>query len=99
MKRRIQLRNKIYDVVKLAQTKIILIFDAKYRSFYLENSIYLKLIKIDDVEYYLLKISFLFIKKIDFFKIKKKISDLIYQLNFSKSIKQMHDVISIIHLK
>ena len=99
LKRRMQLRNEIYDVVKLTQVKMILIFDAKHKSPHLESSIYLKLVKVDNVEYYLLKTLFLFIKKIDFFKIKKKINDLIYQLNFSKSIRRMHDVISIIYLE
>ena len=78
---------------------MILIFDKKHRSSRLENSMYFKLTKIENVEYHIFKTFSLSIKKIEFFKIKKKISDLTYQLNFLDHMNRMHDIMSMIHLK
>ena len=61
---------------------MILIFDKKHRSSRFENSMYFKLTKIENIEYHIFKTFSLSIKKIELFKIKKKISDLTYQLNF-----------------
>ena len=75
-----------------------MIFDNKHRFSNLQNSIFLKLIKINDVEYHISKISSFFIKKVNLFKIVKKINDFAYKLEFSTSIK-IYNIISIIHLK
>ena len=72
LKKRKQLRNEIYDVIKLIQVKMILIFDKKHRSSRFENSVYFKLTKIENVEYHIFKTFSLSINKIEFYKIKKK---------------------------
>ena len=71
LKKKKQLKNEIYDIIKFAQIQMIFIFDKKYKSFRFENSMYFKLTKIDDTKYYIFKNFSLFIKKIEFFKIKK----------------------------
>ena len=73
-------------------------FNKKHKSFNLIKSIYIKLTKIERFDYHIFYVFSLFVKKIKSFKIKRKINDLIYQLNLFKTIK-IHDVIFVIHLK
>ena len=56
------------------------------------------MIRIDTSEYYLFETFNLFIKKINSFKILKKIKSLVYKLKLSTFIK-IHSIILIIHLK
>ena len=92
------LRNEIYDAIQLAQTRMTIIYDSKHRTSNLHDSIFLKIIKMSEIDYHILDSSSLSIKKIDSFKIKKKISDLIYQLKLFE-IMRIHDVIFIVHLE
>ena len=57
-------------------------YNVKHRVSNLTKSVYIKIIKIDTSEYYLFKTFNLFIKKIIFFKILKKIKSLVYKLKF-----------------
>ena len=98
IERRTKLRKKIHDAIKFVQTKMTIDFDKKHKSFNLIESIYIKLTKIERSNYYIFHAFSLFVKKIKSFKIKRKINDLIYQLNLFKTIK-IHDVIFVIHLK
>ena len=98
LKNRQQFCSEIYDVIKLTQVKITLIFDNKHQLFNLIDSIYIKLIKSKRLNYYISNASFFSFKKIDFFKIIKKMSDLIYKLKLSISMR-IHNVIFVIHLK
>ena len=59
---------------------------------------YIKLIKIKKSKYYIFQISFLFVKKIELFRILRKISDLTYKLKLLNIIK-IHDIIFIVYLK
>ena len=92
------LRNEIYDAIQLAQTRMIIIYDNKHRTSNLHDSIFLKMIKMSEIDYHIFDSSFLSIKKIDSFKIKKKINDLTYQLKLFE-IMCIHDVISIVHFE
>ena len=92
------LRNEIYDAIQLAQTRMIIIYDNKHRTSNLHDSIFLKMIKMSEIDYHIFDSSFLSIKKIDSFKIKKKINDLTYQLKLFE-IMRIHDVIFIVHLE
>ena len=58
----------------------------------------MKLTKIENVDYHISKTSFLFTKKIDSFKIVKKINDFVYKFEFS-NIMKIHDVIFVIHFE
>ena len=77
---------------------MIIIYDNKHRFSDLHDSIFLKMIKMSEIDYHILDNSFLNTKKIDSFKIKKKINDLTFQLKLSK-IMRIHDVIFIVHLE
>ena len=92
------LRNEIYDAIQLAQTRMIIIYDNKHRTSNLHDSIFLKMIKMSEIDYHILDSSFLSIKKIDSFKIKKKVNDLTYQLELLE-IMRIHDVIFIVHFE
>ena len=92
------LRNEIHDAIQFAQTRMIIIYNSKHRTSNLHNSIFLKMIKMSEIDYHILDSSFLSIKKIDSFKIKKKINDLTYQLKLF-DIMRIHDVIFIVHLE
>ena len=98
IEKRTKLRKKIHDAIKFVQTKMTIDFDKKHKSFNLIESIYIKLTKIERSNYHIFHTFSLFVKKIKSFKIKRKINDLIYQLNLFKTMK-IHDVIFVIHLK
>ena len=53
---------------------------------------------IKNVDYHLFNSLSLSIKKIEFFRIKRKVNDLTYELKLSKHMR-IYNVISIIHLK
>ena len=78
LKRRQEIRNDVNDVIKLAQTRMIIQYDAKHKSSNLSESVYLKMRKTDSSDYHLLKSFSLSIKKIDSFKILTRINDLTY---------------------
>ena len=72
LKTRKIIRNNTFDFIKLIEIKIIIKYNIKYRiSNFIKNA-YLKLIKMRKINYHIFKNSFLFIKKIDFYKIFKK---------------------------
>ena len=98
IEKRTELRKKIHDAIKLVQTKMTIDFDKKHKSPNLIESIYIKLTKIDRSNYHILQSSFLSTKKVNSFKIKRKIDDLTYQLKLLKTMK-IHNVIFVIHLK
>jgi hypothetical protein len=75
-----------------------IIFDVKHKSFRLEKKMFLKMTKLKKSEYHVLNQSFLSSKKLRSFKIIRKMSSLIYELELSDFMKN-HSIISIIHLK
>ena len=56
------------------------------------------MMRTENVNYHFFNSLNLSIKKIESFRIKRKVNDLTYELKFSKHI-HIHNVISIIHLK
>ena len=74
------------------------IYNVKHRIFNLFKKVYLKIIRTKNVDYHFFNNLSLSIKKIEFFRIKQKVNDLIYKLKLSKYMR-IHNVISIIHLK
>ena len=77
---------------------MIITYNVKHRILNLIEFIYIKIIKIDIFKCHLLKIFNLFIEKINFFKILKKIKEFVYKLKLSKII-EIHLIILIIYLK
>ena len=96
MKKKRQIRFDVIDAVKLTQIKMSILFDKKHRSFHLKEKIYFKLIKIKRIDYHVSNQFFLTIKKLRSFSIKRKMSDLAYELILFSFIK-IHFVISVIH--
>ena len=74
-------------------------YNIKYEISNFVDKIYLKLIKIEEIKYHISKSFLLFIKKINFYKISKKINFLIYKLKFSLSISRIYLIIFIIYLE
>ena len=93
-----QFRNKSYNNIKLTQIKIILFFDDKYRVFNLIDFVYLKLTKIDRSKYHVFDFSFIFVKKIELFRILKRVNDLIYRFELFNFFR-IHDVVFVIHFE
>ena len=93
-----QFRNKIYDNIKLTQIKIILFFDDKHRVFNLIDFVYLKLTKIDRSKYYVFDFLFIFVKKIELFRILKHVNELVYRFELFKFFR-IHDVVFVIHFE
>ena len=93
------IRNDIFDAIKLAQIKIIVRYNSKYKISDLVDNVYLRLAKIEDVEYYIFKLFFLFTKKVDSYKILEKINNLFYKLELLLSISRVHLVILVIYLE
>lgn len=93
------LRNEVYDTIKFAQTRMTILYDSKHRELDLHDNVYIKMIKIEEIDYQLLtKSSNLSVKKIELFVIKRKVDNLAYELKLSSHMK-IHNVISIKHLK
>ena len=65
-------------------------YDIKYEISKFIKKIYLKLIKIENIIYYILKSFSLFIKKIDFHKILKKVNFLTYKLKLAFNISRFY---------
>ena len=93
-----QFRNEIYDNVKLTQIKMILFFDDKHRIFNLIDFVYLKLTKINRSKYHVFDFSFIFVKKVELFRILKRVNDLIYRFELFKFFR-IHDVVFVVHFK
>ena len=74
-------------------------YNIKYKISNFIKKIYLKLIKIEKIKYYISKNFSLFIKKIDFYKILKKINFLIYKLKLLLSKSKIYLIVFIIHLE
>ena len=74
-------------------------YNIKYKILNFIEKIYLKLIKIKEIKYHISKSFSLFIKKVDSYKILKKINFLIYKLKLSLSILRIYSIIFIIHLE
>ncbi len=86
-------------MIKFAQIKITILYDAKHRELDLHDNVYIKMIKIKKIKYYLsLRSSSLSAKKIESFKIIRKIEDLTYKLELLSHIK-IHNVIFVKHLE
>ncbi len=84
--------------LKLAQARMTMIFDVKHKSFRFEKKIFLKVTKSEKSEYHVLNQSSLSSKKLKSFKIVRKMSSLVYELELSNFMKN-HFIISVIHLK
>ena len=78
--------------------KIILIYNEFHRFLNLKNQIYIKITKIEKSKYYIFNVFNLLNKKIEFFSIKRKINNLIYEINLLTNIR-IHKIISIIYLE
>ena len=92
-------RNEIFNVIKFVQIKMIIRYDNKHKILNLVEKMYLKLTKIEKIRYYISKSFSLFIKKIDFYKILKKINSLIYKLKLSLNMLKVYSIIFMIHLE
>ena len=92
------LRNKTYEIIKIAQTKMTFIYDRHHKISKLFKKIFIKMIKTKKIKYKLSNSSSFIIKKVESFIITRKINDLIYKLKLSKDMR-MHNVIFTIHLK
>jgi len=93
------LQNKVYNIVKQVQTRITIYYNSNYCFLDFKDCIYIKIIKIREVDYYLLiKSTSLSTKKIELFKIIRKINNLVYKLKLSKYIK-IYNIIFVIYLK
>jgi hypothetical protein len=75
-----------------------MIFDVKHRFFRFERKMFLKMTKSKKSDYHVLNQSSLSSKKLKSFKIVRKISSLIYELELSNFMKN-HSIIFVIHLK
>jgi hypothetical protein len=76
-----------------------ILYDAKHRELDLHDNVYIKMIKIREIEYYLsARSSSLSAKKIESFKIIRKIKNLTYELELPSHIK-IHNVIFVKHLE
>jgi len=92
-------RNKIYNAIKFAQIKIIIFYNAKHRKLDLYDNIYIKIIKIKKIKYYLFaRSSNLSTKKIESFKIIRKIKNLTYKLKLLSHIK-IYNIIFVKYLE
>ncbi len=98
LKQRNRIRQNIKNFLRLIQTRMTIIFDVKHKSFRLERKMFLKMTKLKKSEYHVFNQSFLSSKKLRSFKIIRKMSSLIYELELSNFMKN-HSIISIIHLK
>ena len=78
---------------------MIMKYNVKYKILNFVEKIYLQLIKIEEIKYHISKSFSLFIKKIDFYKILKKINFLIYKLKFSLNILRVYSIIFMIHFE
>ena len=74
-------------------------YDNKHKVSNLAEKIYLKLTKIEEIKYHISKNFSLFIKKIDPYKILKKINSLTYKLKLPSNMFKIHSIISMIYLK
>ena len=93
-----QLRLEMINTLMLTKTKMTVYFNQHHWSVKLKNQIYIKIVWEMNHEYKILRSLSLFIKKIESFKILKKIDHLIYHLNLSLFMK-IHSVILIVHLE
>ena len=75
-----------------------MIFDNKYRFSNFFDFVYLKLAKIERFKYYISYSSFIFVKKVDFFRIFKRVENFAYKLELFKNFK-IHNVVFVIYLK
>jgi hypothetical protein len=98
LKQRNRIRQDIMNFLRLAQTRMTIIFDVKHRSSRLERKMFLKMTKLKKSEYHVLNQSSLSSKKLESFKIIRKMSSLAYELKLSDFMKN-HSIISVIHLK
>ena len=98
LKKRRWLKIDVIDVIKLTQVKMTIQFDKKHWLSNLQNKIYVKLIKKNQMKYHVSLSSFLTIKKLKSYSIKRKISHLIYETDLS-FIMKTHFVILMIYLK
>jgi hypothetical protein len=98
LKTRQEIKNDVINAIKLTQTKMTVFYNNKHRSTKLKKKVYIKMFKVDTLDYHLLKSFSLSIKKIEFFNIIRKIEDLTYELELFFSMK-IHSIIFIAHLK
>jgi hypothetical protein len=98
LKARQEIRNDVIDAVKLAQTKMAVLYDNKHRPAELKGKAYIKMSKVGTPGYHLPKSSSLSTKKVGPFNIIRKVGDLAYELELSSSMK-IHSVIFIAHLE
>ena len=98
LKIRKQIWLNVIDSIKMTQVKMSMLYDAKHRSSNLTGKIYIKIAKQNHFNYHISKFSSLTIKKLNSFRIIRKIENLAYKLKLSINMK-IHSVISVIYLK
>jgi hypothetical protein len=98
LKTRQEIRNDVINAVKLTQTKMTVLYDNKHKSAEFKEKVYIKMFKVDTLDYSLSKSFLLSIKKVELFNIIQKIKDSIYELELLFNIK-IHSIIFIAYLK
>ena len=93
-----QIRLNVIDSIKMTQIKMSMLYDVKHRSSNLTDKIYIKIAKQNHFDYHISEFSSLTIKKLNSFRIIRKIENLAYELKLSINMK-IHSIISVIHLK
>jgi len=74
-------------------------YDDNHRSSNLKDCVYIKMMKTRKVDYHLsIESTSLSTKKIESFKIRRKVDDLAYELELPKYMK-IHNVIFVVHLE
>ena len=98
LKIRKQIRLNVIDSIKMTQVKMSILYDVKHRSSNLTDKIYIKIAKQNYFDYHISEFSSLTVKKLNSFRIIRKIENLAYELKLSINMK-IHSVIFVIHLK
>jgi hypothetical protein len=98
LQRRQEIRNNVKNAIKLSQIKMTILYNKKHRSTELSDKAYIKMIQIDISDYHLSRFFFLSIKKINLFRIIRKIEDLMYELDLL-SLMKIHFNILIAYLE
>ena len=98
LKKRKQIRSNVIDAIKMTQIKMSILWNVKHCSPNLVDKIYIKIAKQSHFDYHISEFSSLTVKKLNSFRIFRKIKNLTYELELSINMK-IHSVISVIHLK
>lgn len=93
-----QIRINAIDLVKMTQVRMIILWNYKHRPSNFVRKVYIKIAKQGQLRYHIFESSSLTIKKLRLFSLRRKIENLVYELDLLNNIK-IYSVISVIHLK